>query len=193
MRRGPLLFRFHRDWDIGTPEAAGCIILRVFSPVKDIRPDHRYLILRCEFHDGGMRTMYTGSVHFDAPQVEFTDAMKLYVALGEAKNSLAELQMRWNVKHQQEQALLEGLRSRIESPEDVAHLLAELPNLRSESELLAAETELAAFIKEPVEVAVEPPQEPLESVVVPAGDNPQELFEQFLEFLRTRNPSSQCG
>lgn len=93
--RSQLKFRFHRDIDVALPHAKGFLVMRVFRPIKAIRPDFRVGLLRMEMRGGETLPVYTGSVDTDFPRVEDLDAQALYYALGDVKAELSALQSEW--------------------------------------------------------------------------------------------------
>lgn len=184
-RRGKLRFRFHRDYDIAQPHAEGFVILRVFAPIKPIRPDHRVAMMRCEMRDGGeIRAVYTGCVDTDLPRLDDIDLQKVYFAGGEAKAELHALQLKWDEDPRsrrrsswpkdlprlgnlsfgtppelmpKEPSLLGNMLER-GLPVEVVQAVKDLDVAADSTQLKAAEDRLAPFVEETVDTSIEPPQ-----------------------------------
>ncbi len=181
-RRGPLKFRMHRDYDIAQPHAEGCVVLRVFAPVKRIRPDHRFLVLRREYRvsrkypDGRFVAIYRGDVDFDGVRLEDIDLDKFYHGAVDAKQELQELQLKHERRKERrkgsffrsEDVVLPSNKKRVEKPKselthsidiprEVVEAVSELPNTVDDKELSEAEKRLADYFVQKLDTS---PQEP---------------------------------
>ncbi len=182
-KRGPLQFRMHRDYDVAQPHAEGCVVLRVFAPVKKIRPDHRFLILRREFRtskkfpDGRFVAIYRGDVDFDGIRLDDLDIEKFYYGAAEAKRELHELQTRYEerkerrrgsfyrskeveVMHRRKPAHSSPLTHGLEIPAGIVEAVQSLPQAVDSKALQKAEEKLAKHIVEEVDTSPQEPKTP---------------------------------
>jgi len=154
-RRGPLEFRFWRDYDVALPHAEGFVVLRVFAPVKRIHPDLRGLLLRKELRDDGrLVAVYRGDVDRDAVRLDDLDSHKLYEALVAAKHQLSVYQLRWDERGKRSAP---SLTQRLDFPaalrQEVEAKIERLPTLAEEEAVVVAQ-EVAPFV-----TPVDPPSE----------------------------------
>lgn len=160
-RRGPLPFRFFKDYDVAQPELQGLVVLRMFASVRGV-VDHRPQLLRMEVITRGGETrtvaVYRGCINIDAPRNQDIDWGKVFYAGTAAQKEETELRLRQQARWDQNKDHVSGrspahpaldaepLTQGLSIPADVVARIKALPQTPP-GELEAAEAELRPFVE----------------------------------------------